>query len=290
MAKTQWTRKKRTKRMKDITSLVKEVPEVEVENTKLVEEEVEEEIEEKGNEANFDEDEVDEKQNETNSDEDEVEDNEDNAVDEEEEANSVEDEVKDNEENSIEEEEEANSVENEVKEEENKNSREDDEEEANEKSDDEEEEEHEDMNSENKHVEDVHTNNERDKDDENDSDGEPIKPLAMYFPSTEYGKKIKILTRYQDVKAKIQEGKEPSRDRLRMLILYFMSSIIVGRERPDIENIKSVINEDETLLDRITEPEDINDKRGVIVESWMKRLARGYVLSFEDIVEEDVPA
>lgn len=37
--------------------------------------------------------------------------------------------------------------------------------------------------------------------------------------------------RYQDVKAKVQEGMDFSRDRLRLLILYFLSSIIVGQRK-----------------------------------------------------------
>ncbi|KAF8047164.1 hypothetical protein N665_3173s0006 [Sinapis alba] len=58
----------------------------------------------------------------------------------------------------------------------------------------------------------------------------------------------------------------------------------------DIENILSVSEEEQTLLDHITEPEDIRDKDDVIVESWMKRLGRGYVVRFEDMLEEDVTA
>ncbi|CAN6852830.1 unnamed protein product [Brassica oleracea] len=58
----------------------------------------------------------------------------------------------------------------------------------------------------------------------------------------------------------------------------------------DIENILSIFEEEQTLLARITEPEDISDKDDLIVESWMKRLARGYVVRFEDILEEDVAA
>ena len=56
----------------------------------------------------------------------------------------------------------------------------------------------------------------------------------------------------------------------------------------DIENILACTDEEETLLRRITEPEDIRDKDDVIVERWMKRLGSGYVVRFEDMFEEDV--
>ncbi|KAL0715548.1 hypothetical protein Bca4012_064870 [Brassica carinata] len=58
----------------------------------------------------------------------------------------------------------------------------------------------------------------------------------------------------------------------------------------DIVNILVATDEEETLLGRITEPAGIRDKDDVIVESWMKRLASGYVVRFEDILEEDVAA
>ena len=52
----------------------------------------------------------------------------------------------------------------------------------------------------------------------------------------------------------------------------------------------SVSEEEQILLARITKPEDISDNDDLIVESWMKRLARGYVERFEDMFEEDVAA
>ncbi|XP_056865545.1 uncharacterized protein At3g43530-like [Raphanus sativus] len=58
----------------------------------------------------------------------------------------------------------------------------------------------------------------------------------------------------------------------------------------DIENILACTDEDKTLLDGITEPEDIRDKDDTIVESWMKVLDRGYVVRFEDMLKEDVAA
>ncbi|KAF3587091.1 hypothetical protein F2Q69_00027451 [Brassica cretica] len=58
----------------------------------------------------------------------------------------------------------------------------------------------------------------------------------------------------------------------------------------EIENILACTDEEETLLGRITEPEDIRDKDDMIVESWMKRLGSGYVVRFEDMFEEDVAA
>ncbi|XP_013601149.1 uncharacterized protein At3g43530-like [Brassica napus] len=58
----------------------------------------------------------------------------------------------------------------------------------------------------------------------------------------------------------------------------------------EIENILSVSEEEQILLARITKPEDISDNDDLIVESWMKRLARGYVERFEDMFEEDVAA
>ncbi|KAL0802280.1 hypothetical protein Bca101_057456 [Brassica carinata] len=58
----------------------------------------------------------------------------------------------------------------------------------------------------------------------------------------------------------------------------------------DIENILACTDEEKTLLGRITEPEDIRDKDDTIVESWMKRLDRGYVVRFEDMFQEDVAA
>ncbi|KAF2605622.1 hypothetical protein F2Q70_00026191 [Brassica cretica] len=62
MAKIRWTRKKRTKQLKDITSPVKEVPEVEVEIPKSIEKENEEEANSAKNEAKENEDEVKEKE------------------------------------------------------------------------------------------------------------------------------------------------------------------------------------------------------------------------------------
>ncbi|XP_056842400.1 uncharacterized protein LOC130495165 isoform X2 [Raphanus sativus] len=58
----------------------------------------------------------------------------------------------------------------------------------------------------------------------------------------------------------------------------------------DIENILACTDEDKTLLDGITEPEDIRDKDDTIVESWMKVVERGYVVRFEDMLKEDVAA
>ncbi|KAF8117959.1 hypothetical protein N665_0007s0008 [Sinapis alba] len=191
------------------------------------------------------------------------------------------------------------------------------------------------------------------------------------------------IIRYQDVKAKVLSEMEPSRDRLRLLVWYFLSSVIVGQRKTgddapsvepfllravddlnlcktfpcgrlsfdymmrhishtmnhfegkvknegviwpipcfcilmellafeaiaklgeilrgrsrrspnmsknDIENILSVSEEEQTLLDRITEPEDIRDKDDLIVQSWMKRLAAGYVVRFEDMLAKDVAA
>ena len=37
------------------------------------------------------------------------------------------------------------------------------------------------------------------------------------------------IIRYQDVKEKVLEGMEPSRDRLRLFVLYFLSSVICGQ-------------------------------------------------------------
>ncbi|KAG2281908.1 hypothetical protein Bca52824_053128 [Brassica carinata] len=87
MAKIRWTRKKRTKQLKDITSLVKEVPEVEVEIPKSIEKENEEEAKSAENEAKENEDEVKENEvneDEVNSDADEENENEVNFVDNEE--------------------------------------------------------------------------------------------------------------------------------------------------------------------------------------------------------------
>lgn len=39
------------------------------------------------------------------------------------------------------------------------------------------------------------------------------------------------IIRYQDVKAKVLEGMEPSRDRLRLLVLYFLSSVLLGQTK-----------------------------------------------------------
>lgn len=39
------------------------------------------------------------------------------------------------------------------------------------------------------------------------------------------------VVRYHDVKAMVQEGMEPGRDRLKLLVLYFLSSVIVGQRR-----------------------------------------------------------
>lgn len=52
----------------------------------------------------------------------------------------------------------------------------------------------------------------------------------------------------------------------------------------------AVSAEEQRLLARLTEPEDDRDEDDMIVESWMKRLARGYVVRFEDMLEEDVRA
>ncbi|KAF8116103.1 hypothetical protein N665_0022s0033 [Sinapis alba] len=290
IAKTQWTKKKRKKPLKDITSPLKEVPEVEVEIPKSVEKENEieanpDEDEENKNEDNPIEDE--ENENEENSDEDEESENKDNHVEDEENENDngkkpnpVENEVEENEDNVVEEEEETNCESNSP-------------------------------------GEDVQTNK-GDREEGSTSQTlskhsveEAIKPLAMYFPPSEYRKKIKILTRcfiseviktlkeldlpmstlekswfenhpqfkhifhmpqagnhkrtcfdiwiellklplnykvsggtnfvrkyfgagiirYQDVKAKVHEGMEPSHDRLRLLVLYFLSSILVGQRK-----------------------------------------------------------
>ena len=48
------------------------------------------------------------------------------------------------------------------------------------------------------------------------------------------------IIRYQDVKTKVLEGMEPSRDRLRLLVLYFLSSVIcgqtkTGKDAPSVE-------------------------------------------------------
>ncbi|XP_056865345.1 uncharacterized protein At3g43530-like [Raphanus sativus] len=217
------------------------------------------------------------------------------------------------------------------------------------------------------------------------------------------------IIRYQDVKAKVLEGMEPSRDRLRLLVLYFLSSVLLGQtksgnEAPpvdpfllravddlnlcrtfpwgrlsfdymmkeiahtmahfdgevkegviwsipgfclpmemlafeaipvlgskfreavddpdptcprmcqtkfkqsemkgfplwkinkalgntqDIDNVLAVREEERSLLERITEPEDNRDKDDAIVDSWMKRVARGYVVRFVDMFAEDVAA
>lgn len=51
-----------------------------------------------------------------------------------------------------------------------------------------------------------------------------------------------------------------------------------------------VREEEQSLLERITEPEDNRDKDDVIVDSWMKMLGRGYVVRFDDMFAEDVAA
>lgn len=52
----------------------------------------------------------------------------------------------------------------------------------------------------------------------------------------------------------------------------------------------AVREEERSLLERITEPEDNRDKDDAIVDSWMKRVARGYVVRFVDMFAEDVAA
>lgn len=51
-----------------------------------------------------------------------------------------------------------------------------------------------------------------------------------------------------------------------------------------------VREEEQSLLERITEPEDNRDKDDVIVDSWMKMLGRGYVVRFDYMFAEDVAA
>ncbi|KAF8116101.1 hypothetical protein N665_0022s0031 [Sinapis alba] len=468
MAKTRWTRRKRrTKPLKDITSPLKQVPDVEVEKPKSVEKEkekncdVDEENENPNEDLNRNEDEenenpiddanpveVEENENqsedEENGNESEEQENKNESEDQENEnkeasENQSDDEDNENQDNTVEEEEnseeEAENLNENVEGEEERS----EEEEANEV----------DQNT----GEDVQNNVERAREEgsssgtlSEDSDYEALKPLGMYFPPSEYRKKIKISTRcfiaavmktfgeldppiteveknwfenhpqfkhifhmpqdenhkvmgmwmlllrnariakekeawfavngspirygirehalisglncrnyplnyknsggtkfvekcfgrgiirYQDVKAKVREGMEPTRDRLRLLVMYFLSSVILGQtksgnEAPpvdpfllravddlklcrtfpwgrlsfdymmkeishamahfggeikegviwpilgfcipmeDIENILSVSEEEQTLLDHITEPEDIRDKDDVIVES-----------------------
>ncbi|KAF8114658.1 hypothetical protein N665_0035s0037 [Sinapis alba] len=162
------------------------------------------------------------------------------------------------------------------------------------------------------------------------------------------------IIRHQDVKAKLQEM-EASRDRLKMMVLYFLSSIIngqrkTGKDAPsvepfllravgdlnlcktfpwgrlsfehmlkeishtmehfggvvkegviwpipgfcipmeDIQNILRASEAEETLLARITEPDDIDDIHDLVVESWMKMIDKGNVVRFDEMLEEDVAA
>ncbi|KAF8114172.1 hypothetical protein N665_0040s0027 [Sinapis alba] len=160
---------------------------------------------------------------------------------------------------------------------------------------------------------------------------------SMTFVRKYFGSGI---IRHQDVKAKLQEM-EASRDRLKMMVLYFLSSIINGQRktgkyapsvelfllravgdlnlcktfpwgrlsfehmlkrshtlwnilegwlRKDIQNILKESEAEETLLARITEPNDIDDIHDLVVESWMKMIDKENVVRFDEMLEEDVAA
>ncbi|KAF8117981.1 hypothetical protein N665_0007s0030 [Sinapis alba] len=55
-----------------------------------------------------------------------------------------------------------------------------------------------------------------------------------------------------------------------------------------IQNILKASEAEETLLARITEPDDIDDIHDLVVESWMKMIDKGNVVRFDEMLEEDV--
>ncbi|KAG2304597.1 hypothetical protein Bca52824_033248 [Brassica carinata] len=303
MAKTKWTmkKKKKTKPLKDITSPLKdvEIPKEKKKNdANLVEgkekeanpvEDKESEMETNTNEENETEERVEDEANEANTVQSDAEEEEEERSEEEEEERSEE-----------EKEEEANKDDVEVNEE---NSGKENEKERSEEEENEEEEANLDEN--NPPAANVQSNDggreEGGRAEGGFDEEEPaaIKPLGMYFPPSEYRKKIKISTRcfIADVLKTLGELQPPMTPFKRSEMKGFPLAKInkaLGETTTltlqDIENILACTDEEKTLLGRITEPEDIRDKDDTIVESWMKCLDRGYVVRFEDMFQEDVAA